>query len=793
MTNIITRFRWVACQIDRLGKLPHDTARRKALQDLPPDLDSTYERILSSINENDEFSRVLVQNTLRWIILAKEPLRTEQLCEALAIEDGSTILDREGLPDEEIILDLCSSLIRKSVNGDRLELSHFTVKEYLMSPRISSNGPLAAYHVDPAAATLQLSKKCMTYLNLDDFRQNLPETEEAWRDRHNTYSFRVHAIKFWRRYATEDADHFRNEGLFSLCQKLFDPDESLNFLSYAQDSHKNAHSCMNIFSLPMTGETPLHYAAVHHLVRLQQWLLSRGCNVNHVGSLGSPLQCALFGSDVLQFDTNYLFRRKVSSEQIKSISLLLHAGGDWSIPLRDSQNRLRSILVTLLTCGGMEKEGKVSLLKAFLDAGAMLNRKDIEELEIYYQRNKDEYGTIFKVVQRHHIQEASIGRVLDLALKMESSGHFRRSEIKYNPKNKLESINRNEAAVRLRWAARFDQTDKMSRLLRNRELDINSATADSANTALHIALSNGSIGAVKLLLDAGADVNQPDYRGYTALHKYAYSDINEPSIGALLVRRGGIIGRTNMYGKTLLDVAAIRNNVDQLRTLLALNEQEEGTLFAPACTISALRETMNYGCNDATKLLIDNVEDVNYRFAGGTTLAHYCWRCSAETCHLLIEKGLDVDAVTDEGESALHCFISGGSEPAVIQLLATPATINLPDSNGMTPAARLCSRSWVPTLSRAFEMMKELVRHGADFTRIDSSGRTPLDSLTFQYGSSIRSTCIGVIIQHAPNFDIIVREDFWRKELTWALANKNWNLVSGIGRYCATNCDVTSG
>ncbi|KAL0253403.1 hypothetical protein SLS55_010382 [Diplodia seriata] len=229
-------FRWAACQIDRLCRLSTDKARRNALNDLPPDLDSTYDRILICINKEDEGSRVLVQNTLRWIVFATVPLSTEQLREALSIEAGAAALDPDNLPDEESILDLCSSFIRKSVNGDRLELSHFTVEEYLRSSRIASNSDLAAYHIDSAASTLILSQNCLAYLNMQDFDQDVPSTLEAWKDRHKVYPFRIHAVKYWHRYATDQGSHFEDDLFFGLCQKLFHPDKSMNFLGYAQDA-----------------------------------------------------------------------------------------------------------------------------------------------------------------------------------------------------------------------------------------------------------------------------------------------------------------------------------------------------------------------------------------------------------------------------------------------------------------------------------------------------------------------------------------------------------------------------
>lgn len=742
---------------------------------------------------------MLVQSTLRWIILAKEPLKTKQLREALSIEDGSTTIDRDGLPDEEVILDLCSSLIRKSINGDRLELSHFTVEEYLKSTRISSNSSLARYHIDPETATLELSKKCMVYLNMEDFCQDLPSTKKIWQERHDTYPFRMHAVKHWHEYATDYANHLENDFFFSLCQKLFDPNESLNFYSYAQDTYLvseaylDSDATMDSSHLHVSRHTPLHYAAIYHLVRLQQWLLSCDCDVNNVGTLGSPLHCALIGIatfELFDFETQYLLGGVISSEQLKSIALLLHAGADWSIPLRDNDNQSRSTVVTILTFVGTEEEDKVSLLKIFLDAGAVLGKNDIEELEIYYRDNKHEFGTFFELVQRHHIQEDSIARFLDLASIMKSSAPFNWLEINSDAVTKSNLINRNESGARLRWAARVNQTDKMACVLRDPVLDINSATEDTKKTALHIALSNGSIGAVKLLLDAGADVNQPDCDGNTALHEYTCSGIKDPIFGILLVLKGGIIGCKNKNGQTTLDLAAKRNNVLVLRALLTLNEQEEGTLFASACSRSALRYAVEHRSLDATVLLVDYVEDLNYPVVEGRTLAHYCWNSSTAICRLLIERGLDVEAMTEAGESALHLFISRGSPNenkcdgvTMIRLLATAATINLQDSDGMTPAARLCSRDDFILARTVLAWFGELLKHGADITRVDSSSKAPLDILISRKRVTFTLALIERIVQHVHHAGVIIREDLWSKVSTWALENRAWNLATKISTY----------
>ncbi|KAL8881354.1 MAG: hypothetical protein Q9198_001432 [Flavoplaca austrocitrina] len=122
-------FRWVACQIDYLCELPNDAALRRALITLPPNLKATYERILQKVNQSSGEAQKLVQRTLFWIIHGRG-LSISALCEAVSVETGQRKLDREAIPEEEDILRLCSSLVRRSVSGYKLELAHFTVKEF---------------------------------------------------------------------------------------------------------------------------------------------------------------------------------------------------------------------------------------------------------------------------------------------------------------------------------------------------------------------------------------------------------------------------------------------------------------------------------------------------------------------------------------------------------------------------------------------------------------------------------------------------------------------------------------
>ena len=108
--------------MDYLCELPNDAARRVALDSLPPDLNSTYERILDRVEASNTEVQKLVQRSLRWIICSETPLSLDALCEVVSVNEGDVILHYDAIADEEEILRWCSSLLRKSAAGDGLEL-----------------------------------------------------------------------------------------------------------------------------------------------------------------------------------------------------------------------------------------------------------------------------------------------------------------------------------------------------------------------------------------------------------------------------------------------------------------------------------------------------------------------------------------------------------------------------------------------------------------------------------------------------------------------------------------------
>lgn len=252
----------MACQIDYLCQLPDNRERCLALECLPPDLKSTYERILRRVDETNIQVRALVQRPLRWLVVAKGELTIGAFREALSIKDGTQKVDREAVPDELVLLRACSSLVRKSTSGQELELAHFTVKEFLLG--IDCDSDFFAYRVDVKESEVELGKVCLTYLTLQDFNSRLSWSREAKSKRFQEYAFRHYAIIYTFLHV---GGHLGDPDLLTLTQKLFDPSKPGIFTTWAQDHRFIFFSREDEYSHTKTVEstysemvksTPLH-------------------------------------------------------------------------------------------------------------------------------------------------------------------------------------------------------------------------------------------------------------------------------------------------------------------------------------------------------------------------------------------------------------------------------------------------------------------------------------------------------------------------------------------------------
>ncbi|KAI3316527.1 ankyrin [Xylariaceae sp. AK1471] len=207
-----------------------------------------------------------------------------------------------------------------------------------------------------------------------------------------------------------------------------------------------------------------------------------------------------------------------------------------------------------------------------------------------------------------------------------------------------------------------------------------------------------------LLVKAGANVNQVDFRGNTLLHHLT----NE----LVLFDDAAVVGVLGI----LLDASVDPNAAN------ALGER----LLDKCHNIELLRELLTHGA-----------VDVNRRLANGSTaLLMALKNGNVDLVELLIEHGADMSLVDEKGNGILHCLAVGSNttspaRPELIQRLhEAGADVNLRNYKGQTPLHVLSADDIYKDTAAARGVIEALLKAGADLEAPDEQGLTPLLSHT---------------------------------------------------------------
>ena len=265
---------------------------RQFLKQLPETLDETYERILKGINkaQKDDARRLL-----HCLAAAVRPLHVEELAELLAYDFRAT--GEQGIPklkedwrwddQEQAVLSTCSSLIAIVRSGDSrvVQFSHFSVKEYLTSPRLAqSHGDVSQYHIDLDAAHTLLAQACLgTLLRLD---------EDSGKDGAKGFPLAKYAAEHWVDHATFETVSSRvRDGM----DDLFNASKP-HFAAWLRVHDIDRNWPKFASGLKYGVGSPLYYAAFCGLYGLAERLITKHPEQVNAGGgrILAPLPAALY-------------------------------------------------------------------------------------------------------------------------------------------------------------------------------------------------------------------------------------------------------------------------------------------------------------------------------------------------------------------------------------------------------------------------------------------------------------------------------------------------------------------
>ncbi|XP_008206684.1 ankyrin-1 isoform X1 [Nasonia vitripennis] len=264
---------------------------------------------------------------------------------------------------------------------------------------------------------------------------------------------------------------------------------------------------------------------------------------------------------------------------------------------------------------------------------------------------------------------------------------------------------------------------------------------DKANYAiLFDCVVNGYINIVEDLLNEGAN-KDAHMKGETLLHsatKHRHCEIIE-----MLISRKANVHAKDAFGKIPI-FYAIESN-DKTIVELFLNNGVDVRAYPELLHYVIIKCSNN--CMDMIDILLKHGADINYCDKHGVNALHLIiqFLCKdiraeqysltklhdyivtdtiVETVEYLLERGVNVNAMTKFGWTALHMAIvlDDNLEKLIETLLKYDADVDCKNELGNTPLHLSCQKG-------NFAVIAILLNFGADVNIEDASGRTPLDSV----------------------------------------------------------------
>jgi hypothetical protein len=155
---------------------------RKALDELPEDLEDTYHGIIERIRSQPKPHARCAEQVLMWLTYAKEPLPGEVLQHALAVEPDSKTFDFGCITEVNHLVSACAGLVTIDAESGIIHLVHSTTHDYLKG-----------LYPD---AEINIAKTCLTYLGFEIFDKACM-SEMLLKERLRDFAFSGYAAKYW--------------------------------------------------------------------------------------------------------------------------------------------------------------------------------------------------------------------------------------------------------------------------------------------------------------------------------------------------------------------------------------------------------------------------------------------------------------------------------------------------------------------------------------------------------------------------------------------------------------------
>ncbi len=233
-------------------------------------------------------------------------------------------------------------------------------------------------------------------------------------------------------------------------------------------------------------------------------------------------------------------------------------------------------------------------------------------------------------------------------------------------------------------------------------------------TPLVEAVTAGKTEIVSFLVNHGADVNVKTDGGDTPLIYAASASYDQEEIAEILIKAGAKVNAKGCFGETALRHAC-SGRLERTAMLILKSGADEGLDDALYAAVLSRMDEM-------VKELVNRGADPNLKLAGCSLLSRASGKGYTDMMRLLISLGANVDAPDDDSRTPLLVAIEasspiGSSIPML--LIERGASLELSASDGTTPL-------YLASFRGMEDVVEELLKRGVDINKPGLGGMLPL-------------------------------------------------------------------
>ncbi|KAF7186435.1 putative ankyrin repeat protein [Pseudocercospora fuligena] len=580
---------------------------------------------------------------LQFLMLSPRPLWLGEAANALAMNiEGETLYDRDKeLPDHSELALYCPGLISTvHVEGEehkKLQLSHLSVKEYLLSALVHEEfrADLSTAKASSMVTVLLLRSFTQWFQSL---RENLSE-QEKHRRRHwpaDNFPLALYAVHNWTEFARK-------------AEVQAETQEYIVGFLIDQSRLECLLQCYNALNYDSYYVGPMYIAVEGRLLHTATALLRKG--------ISSRMKHSYRGKTRHDMKRSYRGWKRYD----ETMSPLAVA----------CQNGHHEMVKRLL-----KKQSRSSVDDFWGAATAAASEGHCHILELLFEK-VPHWQSLEKPVTRSPVHAAIDGRHVDVLSMLLGHGFDANPRLRLKSKITRPAI---QEAISIGDIAAI-------KLLVAHGADLK--MGGCRNTVVHTAAQT-SLSVMQHVSSYGLFLDAEDYDGTTPLHLACKG--RNLAIAEFLIQHGADVTKRDGFGRTILHLAAEKGLLPLLEYTISIDmavdlENHRGE--------TPLHRAYSSGDLATVKFLVDHGADVTKRDNAGNTMLH----SAANTGFLpLLEYtssfGLPIDVGNEVGQRPLHCtsFYMYDNIEAVRFLVEAGADINKKNYRGHSPLAEAIDR-----------------------------------------------------------------------------------------------------